>query len=170
MASARAGGLDKLDADLLLLSARGIPAHALDAARSWLIAHDTDTVSPDLLARYSGLVQRRRAGEPLAYITGCKEFYGLALAVDPRVLVPRPDTETLVDWALELLGDGARIRGACSTWERAAARSRWRSRRPGRAGRSMPSTQAQRRWPWPRSMPGVCACRSTRCTAGGSSR
>lgn len=110
LASARAGGLDKLDADLLLLSARGIPGHALDAARSWLVAHDTDAVPPDLLARYSGLVQRRLAGEPLAYITGCKEFYGLALAVDARVLVPRPDTETLVDWALELLGDGARPR------------------------------------------------------------
>lgn len=105
LVSARVDGLDKLDAELLLLFARGIGVHALDAARTWLMAHDTDTLAPEVLARYSELVQRRRAGEPLAYITGGKEFYGLALTVDPRVLVPRPDTETLVDWTLELLGD-----------------------------------------------------------------
>ena len=48
-------------------------------------------------------MRRRTTGEPLAYITGHKEFYGLDLTVDSRVLVPRPDTETLVDWALEVL-------------------------------------------------------------------
>lgn len=107
LASARSDGLDKLDAELLLLLARGIAAHALHAARSWLVAHGNDTLPPEQLGRYRELVLRRRTGEPLAYITGQKEFYGLALAVDPRVLVPRPDTETLVDWTLELLGDTA---------------------------------------------------------------
>lgn len=101
--AARARGLDKLDAELLLLAARGIGPHGLDAARSWLVAHDTDVLPQEVLEHYRSLVQRRSAGEPLAYITGGKEFFGLLLQVDPRVLVPRPDTETLVDWTLELL-------------------------------------------------------------------
>ena len=54
-------------------------------------------------------MQRRLAGEPLAYLTGHKEFFGLDLQVDARVLVPRPDTETLVNWALELLEDQQRV-------------------------------------------------------------
>jgi release factor glutamine methyltransferase len=103
LTDARARGLDKLDAELLLLCARGIDAHGLDAARSWLVAHDTDALPPEVLTRYGSLVLRRCGGEPLAYLTGGKEFFGLALEVDPRVLVPRPDTETLVDWTLELL-------------------------------------------------------------------
>lgn len=102
LAEARSAGLDKLDADLLLLYARGVPAPALDKSRSWLLAHDTDTVTPALYAHFQQLVARRRAGEPLAYVTGSKEFFGIDLAVDPRVLVPRPDTETLVEWALAL--------------------------------------------------------------------
>lgn len=107
LAGSRAAGLDKLDADLLLLWARGVDAAALHALRSWLPAHDTDALPLDVLARYRLLVERRLAGEPLAYIFGSKEFYGLSLAVDPRVLVPRPDTETLVDWTLELCADAA---------------------------------------------------------------
>lgn len=107
LAQARAAGLDKLDAELLLLSARGIGAHALDASRSWLLTHNTAGLSTAVCEQYRLLVLRRRAGEPLAYITGAKEFYGLLLAVDPRVLVPRPDTETLVDWTLELYPDAA---------------------------------------------------------------
>jgi release factor glutamine methyltransferase len=92
-------GLDRLDAQLLLL-------HALSRApsdRAWLVAHDSDLVSPDAGNRLDALASRRLDGEPVAYLTGHKEFYGLALAVDARVLVPRPDTETLVDWALEVL-------------------------------------------------------------------
>jgi len=107
LACARAAGLDRLDADLLLLSARGIGADALGTTRSWLAAHDTDDLPNDVCACYRLLVRRRLEGQPLAYITGVKEFYGLALAVDPRVLVPRPDTETLVDWTLELYPDAA---------------------------------------------------------------
>ncbi len=107
LAGARVSGLDKLDADLLLLSARGVGAAALHASRSWLPAHDTDVLPVDVFARYRLLVERRLAGEPLAYIVGAKEFYGLPLMVDPRVLVPRPDTETLVDWTLALYPDAA---------------------------------------------------------------
>ena len=92
-------GLDRLDAQLLLLHAVGRSGQD----RAWLLAHDTDTVAPDALARLHSTAQRRLDHEPLAYITGHKEFYGLALAVDSRVLDPRADTETLVDWALEVL-------------------------------------------------------------------
>lgn len=102
--TARDTGLDKLDADLLFLAAHGVGSDALHAARSWLLSHDTDAVSEAVLDRFRQSVQRRQSGEPLAYILGAKEFYGLALAVDKRVLVPRPDTETLVQWSLELLG------------------------------------------------------------------
>lgn len=99
IATAVASGLDRLDAQLLLLHVLGKPAHD----RAWLLAHDTDALSPALRATFDTCVQRRAAGEPLAYITGHKEFYGLDLRVDAGVLVPRPDTETLVDWALEVL-------------------------------------------------------------------
>ena len=89
-------GLDRLDAQLLLL-------HALSKSqdqRAWLITHD-DALLNDAHARtFSALCQRRLAGEPLAYIVGSKSFFGLDLQVDIRVLVPRPDTEVLVEWAL----------------------------------------------------------------------
>lgn len=92
-------GLDRLDAQLLLLHTLGRDSHD----RAWLIAHDTDAM-PD--AAWQSLVSRcirRVTGEPVAYLLGEKEFHGLALQVDARVLVPRPDTETLVEWALDLL-------------------------------------------------------------------
>lgn len=99
LAEAQALGLERLDAQLLLLHALGKP----EDARAWLLAHDTD-VLPDRAAEdFLAMCQRRATGEPLAYIVGHKEFFGLDLQVDARVLVPRPDTETLVDWALELL-------------------------------------------------------------------
>jgi release factor glutamine methyltransferase len=99
LAAARALGLERLDAQLLLLHALGKPAEA----RAWLLAHDTDALTEEAARHFAALSQRRAAGEPLAYIVGSKEFFGLALQVDSRVLVPRPDTETLVQWALDLL-------------------------------------------------------------------
>ena len=92
-------GLDRLDAQLLLLHVLG----QSPTQRGWLLAHDTDPLSPNCATTLNTLAQRRLAGEPLAYITGSKAFYGLELQVSPDVLVPRPDTETLVDWALEVL-------------------------------------------------------------------
>ncbi|MGI4778870.1 MAG: peptide chain release factor N(5)-glutamine methyltransferase [Janthinobacterium lividum] len=89
--------VDRLDAQLLLLHALGRAPHD----RAWLVAHDVDPM-PD--AAWQTLARhciRRLAGEPVAYLIGEKEFHGLALQVDARVLVPRPDTETLVEWALE---------------------------------------------------------------------
>lgn len=99
LAEASARGLARLDAQLLLLHALG----RADDDRGWLIAHDADAVAPEALASFRLACGRRAAGEPLAYIVGRKEFFGLPLQVDERVLVPRPDTETLVEWALALL-------------------------------------------------------------------
>jgi release factor glutamine methyltransferase len=99
LAAAQTLGLDRLDAQLLLLHALGKPADA----RAWLLAHDTDMLADEVANRFRALSLRRAAGEPLAYIVGSKEFFGLALQVDARVLVPRPDTETLVQWSLDLL-------------------------------------------------------------------
>lgn len=92
-------GIDKLDARMLLLHA--LNKNPLDAA--WLLAHGQDALKPGQAAAFGTACTRRRAGEPVAYITGQREFHGINLHVDARVLVPRPDTETLVDWALELL-------------------------------------------------------------------
>ena len=99
LAAAYSSGLERLDAQLLLLHALGKPA----SARSWLLAHDLDQLAQEVIDAFHAMSLRRIAGEPLAYLVGNKEFFGLALQVDARVLVPRPDTETLVEWSLELL-------------------------------------------------------------------
>lgn len=105
LAAGAALGLDRLDAHLLLLHALG----RAEGERAWLLAHDEDAMADDANAAFAGLCQRRAAGEPLAYILGRKEFFGLELLVDRRVLVPRPDTETLVEWALEVVGDAPAV-------------------------------------------------------------
>ncbi|SDJ68337.1 peptide chain release factor N(5)-glutamine methyltransferase [Variovorax sp. OV700] len=99
LAAAAALGIDRLDAQLLLLHALGRAPHD----RAWLLAHDTDALSDEAWVTLSAQVSRRLVGEPVAYLLGEKEFHGLSLRVDPRVLIPRPDTETLVDWALQCL-------------------------------------------------------------------
>ncbi|WP_342130019.1 peptide chain release factor N(5)-glutamine methyltransferase [Hydrogenophaga sp. OTU3427] len=99
LTDAQALGLARIDAQLLLLHTLGRDPND----RAWLLAHDTDTLTEAQAAQLAGLCQRRAAGEPVAYLTGGKAFYGLRLQVDARVLDPRPDTETLVDWALAVL-------------------------------------------------------------------
>jgi len=99
----QARGLERLDAQLLVLQALTRPDHQ----RAWLLAHDTVPVDAATLERLDALAQRRLQGEPLAYLSGRKDFFGLTLLVDARVLVPRPDTETLVDWALEVLDEAS---------------------------------------------------------------
>lgn len=103
LAAARAQRLTRLDADLLLLHALGVEPARWSHGRGWLLAHDTDPVEAQVAQAFHRLVERRQHGEPLAYITGHKEFFGLDLRVDARALVPRPETEILVEWALECI-------------------------------------------------------------------
>ncbi len=98
LAASRALGVDRLDAQLLL-------AHHLGRPRSWVLAHDDEVLPGALAAAVRSDLGRRADGVPLAHLTGWREFHGLRLRVTPEVLDPRPDTETLVDWALELLRD-----------------------------------------------------------------
>jgi release factor glutamine methyltransferase len=104
---ARSQGLQGLDAQLLLLHALEKPPDL----RAWLRAHGSERLSDTVQALFRACVSRRLSGEPVAYVVGQREFYGLPLTVDRRVLVPRPETETLVDWALEVLQarPGARV-------------------------------------------------------------
>lgn len=97
-------GVERLEAQLVLLHALGRTAQE----RAWLLAHDDETLSIKAQQAWQAALSRRFAGEPLPYITGCAAFYGLELQVDARVLCPRADTETLVDWALAILPPVAR--------------------------------------------------------------
>ncbi|MBC7202645.1 MAG: peptide chain release factor N(5)-glutamine methyltransferase [Pusillimonas sp.] len=90
------GGLPRVDAQVLL-------QHALGVSRSWLIAHDTDPLSADQVRSIQACFHRRKAGEPVAYIVGEREFMGHAFKVSPAVLIPRPDTEVLVETAINAL-------------------------------------------------------------------
>lgn len=96
LAQARAAGLDRLESQLLLGTLLGVD-------RAWLLSHDDQTLSPEQAARFADWLAQRLQDVPLAYLAGEKEFHGLRLRVNAHTLVPRPDTETLVDWALELL-------------------------------------------------------------------
>ena len=96
LALARQLGLDRLDAHWLL-------AHLLQQPRTWLITHGDAPLAEAVAQAYAAACRRCADGEPLAYLLGEQEFHGLRLRVTPDVLVPRPDTETLVDWALALL-------------------------------------------------------------------
>ena len=84
----------RIEAQALMRKAVG------DVNRAWLIAHEHDIPSASQAAVFHQLLQRRLAGEPVAYLLGEREFYGLNFSVTPDVLIPRPDTETLVDGAL----------------------------------------------------------------------
>jgi release factor glutamine methyltransferase len=95
-------GLARVDAQILLLHTLARPLHD----RAWLLAHDTELLNEAQQHLWDQALQRRLQGEPVAYITGRKDFFGLTLNVDARVLDPRPDTEILVEWALELLPSG----------------------------------------------------------------
>ena len=83
--------------------AGSLVAHVIDRDRAYLITHDDERLETEALARLRALVARRAAGEPLQYLTGRQEFYGLMFEVTSDVLIPRPETELLVETALELL-------------------------------------------------------------------
>ena len=95
--------IDRVDAEWLL-------AHALQKPRSWLFAHADDPVPADVAMRFAGLCARRQAGEPVAYLTGMQGFWTLDLAVSPATLIPRAETELLVELALARIPvAGARV-------------------------------------------------------------
>lgn len=85
------------------LEAQWLLQHVLDVNRAWLIAHENDALPANGHAAFEALLKRRMQGEPMAYILGYREFYGLKLKVSPDTLIPRPDTETLVEAALNTL-------------------------------------------------------------------
>jgi len=93
---------DRLEAELLLV-------HALGKPRSWLIAHADDVLDDAQASTFAALVERRRHGEPVAYITGHRGFWTLELEVTPATLIPRPETELLVELALARMTTRARV-------------------------------------------------------------
>ena len=96
-------GLVPIDAHVLL-------AHVAGRDRAWLAGHRDEPLTRAQADDFFALAKRRRAGEPVAYLTGVREFYGLALAVTPSVLIPRPETETLVELALAWLPKDRSVR------------------------------------------------------------
>ena len=95
-------GLPRLEARALLSQASG-------RAREWLVAHGDEPAAADAAEQFRALAARRRAGEPLAYLLGRREFFGREFTVNGSVLIPRPDTETLVRWALETAPEGGQV-------------------------------------------------------------
>ncbi len=98
----RQPGIDPLDARVLI-------AHALGYSRVQLVTRSRDELSPQQARAALALLERRRHGEPVAYLTGEREFYGLAFELTPDVLIPRPDTELLVELAIEKLPTGGKM-------------------------------------------------------------
>ena len=95
-------GLPRIEAEILL-------CHAAGQDRTWLYAHGSDPLAPAVAATYAKFVARRQAGEPIAYLIGRREFWNLQLEVGPAVLIPRPETELLVEAALARCPDARQI-------------------------------------------------------------
>jgi release factor glutamine methyltransferase len=89
--------------------ASSLLSHVIGKDRTFLISHAEDLLGVDELTRFENAVARRAAGEPAQYITGTQDFYGRAFRVTPDVLIPRPETELLVEAALEVMSAGAVI-------------------------------------------------------------
>ena len=89
------GESPRRDAEILL-------CHTLDKPRSWLYTWPEAVPTDPQLTRYKALLQKRREGQPIAYLTGSREFWSLDLTVNEHTLIPRPETELLVEWALQL--------------------------------------------------------------------
>src|SRR3546814_3123779 len=120
--TSRHGGQAGMDSVHSVSQACGLPRlevhmlwqQVLQVSRAWLIAHDRDPLAPEAIARFRDLQARRLAGEPMAYILGYKEFMGRDFRVSPGVLIPRPETELLVETALDYLQRCREIgRAAC---------------------------------------------------------
>jgi release factor glutamine methyltransferase len=89
---------------------RTLLAHVLQCDRGWLAAHGEEQLSTAQAKAFEALARRRHAGEPVAYLVGRREFYGLDLQITPDVLIPRPETELLVDLALERIAEREGVR------------------------------------------------------------
>jgi release factor glutamine methyltransferase len=118
------------------LDARTLLMHTLAREHSFLLAHSDEEINPAQLALFRERVERRAAGEPLQYVTGRQEFYGLEFEVNSAVLIPRPETELLVETALELLRETPRRSCVMSAQVRAASPSR-----------SCTNARTRKRWP-----------------------
>lgn len=103
LASAIRDAASRLPGDEARLEAELLLAHALDRPRSWFYAHAGDLLEPRDASAFADLLRRREAGEPVAQITGHRGFWSLELAVTPDTLIPRPETELLVELALDRL-------------------------------------------------------------------
>jgi len=101
---------EKLGLDSPRLTAELLLAHVLHTSRVRLYTDLDRPLEAGELAAYRGLIARRAAGEPTSYLTGTREFYGRTFVVDPRVLVPRPETELLVEAVLQAVPRDAEIR------------------------------------------------------------
>jgi release factor glutamine methyltransferase len=97
--------LNEAECDTASLDAQVILAHVLEVDRSWLFAHHDYKLTAEQADAFTDLIARRMAHEPVAYLVGKREFYGLDFHVDPRVLIPRPETELLVDAVLDYFND-----------------------------------------------------------------
>ena len=86
---------------LVPIEAKVLLAHLLAMDRAWLAAHGDATLTGEQAKRFDALARRRREGVPIAYLTGRREFYGLDLEITVDVLIPRPESEILVEFALE---------------------------------------------------------------------
>jgi release factor glutamine methyltransferase len=97
--------------DTVRIEAEILTAHALGRTRAWILAHDRESIDPDALSRVSMLIERRAEGWPVAYLTGTREFWSRTFRVTRDVLIPRPETEHLVETALAHLpaGEPSRI-------------------------------------------------------------
>ncbi len=145
--------------------ARLLLGHVMVRPAAWLLAHDDEALDEAVLLRFASLVARRRGGEPIAYLVGYREFFGREFAVSNAVLIPRPETELLVDIVLRKKSALA-LRQNSSILAPAAAALPSPSRLscPGR--RSAPWMPRQRRWRWRHGMrfvmaPGCACCKAT---------
>ena len=93
----------RLDSEVLL-------GHLLGYSRTQLIINNSSLCKPEVVAHFSGLLERRQRGEPVAYITGEREFWGLSFTVSPSVLVPRPESELIIEEALAFVGSARSLR------------------------------------------------------------
>lgn len=155
LALARAAGLERLDA-------RALVAHALARPPAWVVAHGEAPLDATAEAVFRSALARRADGVPFAQIAGVREFRGLAFEVTPDVLVPRPETELLVDWALEILPPGPDRAGGLSAGRPDARATSGRF--ADGAARSGPPTAAAAR-------PGACGVAGDAgAVAGGAAR